>query len=209
MKINPKPLPTAFYTRNDVAKISQDLLGKYLYTHIDQQWTGGIITETEAYNGRTDKACHAYPNKRTTRTETIYQQGGIAYIYLCYGIHSLFNVVTNQADLADAVLIRAIEPTTGLETIQKRRNSQKLTPNLTTGPGRLTKALAITCQQDKESLSGPLFWITDHCIETHTKSIEYTELTRTASPRIGIDYAEEDALLPWRFTINNSKWISK
>ena len=109
-------IPKSFYQREDVVKIAQELLGKYIFTQVDGKVTAGMIVETEAYNGRNDKACHAFL-KRTKRTEVMYQPGGLAYIYLCYGIHHLFNIVTNRSGLADAVLIRAVEPAFGLQTM--------------------------------------------------------------------------------------------
>src|SRR5205823_6322250 len=121
-----------------------DLLGKYLYTRLDGVVTGGYIVETEAYNGFMDKASHAYGNRRTSRTQTMYEQGGIAYIYLCYGIHEMFNVVTSVEGQPHAVLIRAIQPTDGIDIMQYRRNMAIVKPNITSGPGSVGKALGIT-----------------------------------------------------------------
>src|SRR5690349_17324323 len=100
-------LSREFYLREDVVRISKELLGKYLFTFIDGKLTGGIITETEAYKAPEDKASHAYGGRRTERTEIFYSEGGVSYVYLCYGIHHLFNVVTNQKDIPHAILIRA------------------------------------------------------------------------------------------------------
>lgn len=195
-------LPLSFYRQTDVVALAQQLIGNVLCTRIDEApLTSGIITETEAYCGHNDKASHAYGGRRTARTETMYQSGGIGYVYLCYGIHHLFNVVTNKADQADAVLIRAIKPVEGKERMLKRRKSEKVTPSLTAGPGRLTQALGITTHLDGIDLSGNTIWISD--------SEEALAKERIAtSPRIGVDYAEEDANLPWRFYISNSKWVS-
>src|SRR5688572_17572419 len=104
-------LPKDFYLQPNVVQISRDLLGKFLYTQIDGILTGGMIVETEAYSGENDKACHAHLGRRTNRTEIMYAEGGVAYVYLIYGIYNLFNIITNVAGRADAVLIRAIEPT--------------------------------------------------------------------------------------------------
>src|ERR1700743_3219276 len=104
-------LPKSFYLGSDVVSISKSLLGKYLFTCIDGEITGGYIVETEAYNGVVDRASHAYGNRLTPRTQTMYQQGGIAYVYLCYGIHEMFNVVTSVEGRPHAVLIRAVNPT--------------------------------------------------------------------------------------------------
>lgn len=191
-----------FYLNTDVVQAAQDLLGKVLYTHIDQKVTAGMIVETEAYCGATDKACHAYPNKRTKRTETMFQIGGTAYVYLCYGIHSMFNVVTNVKDTADAVLIRAVEPIEGLDIIKKRRNLKNPGTNLTAGPAMLAQALGITTSDDTTDLLGNKIWLEEgHKIYTQDEII--------ASTRVGIEYAEEDALLPWRFRIKSNKWCSK
>ena len=201
MSANSK-LPLSFYRQPDVVALAQQLIGKVLCTRIDGfPLTSGLITETEAYCGRGDKASHAHDGRRTARTETMYQAGGVGYVYLCYGIHHLFNVVTNEADKADAVLIRAIKPLEGKETMLKRRNFEKLTPALTAGPGRLTQALGITTGFDATDLSGNTIWVTDEGDSFSTNKI-------VASPRIGVDYAEEDADLPWRFYISDSKWIS-
>ncbi|HRD40105.1 MAG TPA: DNA-3-methyladenine glycosylase, partial [Bacteroidia bacterium] len=117
-----------------------EMLGKVLVTKFYNKLTAGIITETEAYDGVNDKACHAYGGKRTARTEAMYAQGGISYVYLCYGMHHLFNIVTGSKDVPQAVLIRAIQPLKGIEEILKRRNATKLSANLCVGPGKITKA---------------------------------------------------------------------
>lgn len=186
-----------------MVQISKELLGKTLYTHFNGITTAGIITETEAYCGATDKACHAH-FKRTKRNEIMFAEGGVSYVYLCYGIHHLFNVVTNQKGHADAVLIRAIEPTVGIETMLERRNMTKTQTRLTAGPGCLSRALGITKQQYGESLQGDCVWIEDN---NPDKPIEDSQIIKTT--RIGIDYAEEDALLPWRFYIEGNKWVSR
>lgn len=195
-------LPRSFYERDDVVQISKELIGKVICTNFDGILTTGIIVETEAYNGRTDKACHAYPDVRTARTETIYGPSGYAYVYLCYGIHHLFNVVTNQEGLADAILIRAIKPVEGKEVMVQRRGKERLQPVITNGPGKLSQALGITTSDNKSDLLGELIWIEDQGLEISEEEI-------ASGPRIGVDYAGEDAKLPWRFTIRDSKWISK
>lgn len=201
--MNKNKLPQSFYTRPDVVQISKDLLGKILYTQFDGIQTAGIIVETEAYCGATDKACHAHLNRRTKRTEIMFAEGGVAYVYLCYGIHHLFNIVTNQKDHADAVLIRAIEPTIGIETLLKRRKMKKVQPRLTAGPGCLTQALGIrTSTSYGEDLQSDRVWIED-------KGLEIPESEIVSTTRIGIDYAEEDALLPWRFYWKGNRWVSK
>jgi len=188
-----KKLPNDFYRQEDVLKISKELLGKSLITKIDGKLTGGIITETEAYEGITDKASHAYGDRRTKRTEIMYANGGVSYVYLCYGIHHLFNVVTHIKDVPHAVLIRSILPTIGLPFMIERRNKKNYYTGITTGPGTVTQALGISTSHSGIDLNGNTIWISDEGIET--PNIE-------TGPRIGIAYAQEDALLPYRFQIN-------
>ena len=118
---NSKIIPLAFYNRQDVLQISKELLGKVLVTNHNGLITSGIIVEVEAYAGEIDKAAHVFGGKRTKRTETMYGEAGHAYIYFCYGIHSLINVVTNKVDIPTSVLIRAIEPLDGIEEMMRRR----------------------------------------------------------------------------------------
>lgn len=192
----------SFYDRDDVVQISRELLGKVLCTKIDGVYAAGIIVETEAYNGRTDRACHAYPDVRTARTETLYDSPGIAYVYLCYGIHHLFNIVTNKKGLADAVLIRAIEPVNGEEQMVRRRGKEEFKPVIANGPGKLSQAMGITTALNKTDLLGDTIWIEDRGNNPSVDQIN-------AGERIGVDFAGEDAKLPWRFTIQNSSWLSK
>lgn len=187
------PLPLEFYQRDDVVLIAKDLLGKALFSTIGGTLTGGIITETEAYRGPEDRACHAYNNRRTPRTEPLFQEGGIAYVYLCYGMHNLLNAVTSTLDIPHAVLIRALQPTHGLEVMRNRRKKQA--PSiLTNGPGALCQALGITREHNTLSLTQPPLWIEETDIKLSPKHI-------SATPRIGVDYAGEDAFLPWRFVL--------
>lgn len=195
----PSILSKAYYKHNDVVFLAKDLLGKQLSTCIDGVFTSGIITETEAYAGKGDKACHAHLGKFTKRTQVMYASGGVAYVYLCYGIHHLFNIVTNTQGNADAVLIRAIEPTDGIETMLKRRQKNKVDKTLTSGPGNLTQALGISKTHNEKSLESNEIWIED-------KGVNIETIVETT--RIGIDYAGEDALLPWRFYAKNSTYIS-
>lgn len=195
-------LTADFYRREDVVQLSRDLLGKVLCTKIDgNQLTSGIITETEAYCGRNDKACHANNGKRTARTEIMYAEGGRAYVYLCYGIHHLFNVVTNRKGQADAILIRAIKPINGINLMLGRRNSSTLSEKLTAGPGRLTQALGVTTDYSGMDLTGNTVWIEDRGHSIGRDDIQ-------SSPRIGVDYAGDDAKLPWRFYLKDSAWVS-
>lgn len=190
----------SFYRQNDVVELSKQLLGKVLVTNINGQKTAGVITETEAYRGPEDKACHAHLNRFTKRTKVMFAKGGVAYVYLCYGIHHLFNVVTGDEGLPHAILIRAVEPLEGVEVMLERRNMTKIQPRLTSGPGCLSKALAIDKSHYGLNLESDVIWIED-------RNIVVNEIIATT--RIGIDYAEEDALLPWRFYIKGNRWVSK
>ncbi|MCC7431497.1 DNA-3-methyladenine glycosylase [bacterium] len=194
-------LDLSFYTRNDVVQVSKELLGKFLMTNFDGKITGGMIVETEAYAGITDKASHSYGNRRTKRTETMFCEGGTAYVYLCYGMYNLFNVVTNVAEIPQAVLIRAIEPTENIETMLQRRKMAKLQRNLTAGPGTLTLALGIRTDHTGTRLFGEKIWIED-------RKINFSEAEILASERVGVAYAGEDAKRPWRFRVKNSLWTS-
>ena len=185
-----------FYLHHNVNEISKNLLGKFLLTNIKGQITGGMIVETEAYAGITDKASHAYNNRKTNRTKVLYENGGIAYIYLCYGIHYLFNVVTNTTEIPHAVLIRAVEPTDGIDLMCKRRE-QKYKLNLTNGPGSLTMALGINTSHSRMSLLESKIWIESRNINIKNNNI-------ISSPRVGIDYAQEYIKKPWRYRIKNN-----
>jgi DNA-3-methyladenine glycosylase len=195
-------LTRKFYLRENVLTISKELLGKFLYTNFNGQLTGGMITETEAYKAPEDKASHAYGGRRTERSSIFYERGGITYVYLCYGIHNLFNVVTNEKEIPHAILIRAIEPTEGIEYMLERRKKTKISPVLTCGPGSMSQALGIGKHHNKISLQGNEIWIED-------KGIVIPEKDILKGPRIGVDYAAEYASKPWRFGIRNNIWISK
>ncbi|WP_372633583.1 DNA-3-methyladenine glycosylase [Fodinibius sp.] len=197
-----RKLPLSFYRQPDVVRLSRQLVGMVLCTQTgDAPVTSGRITETEAYSGRNDKASHAYGGRRTQRTETMYRAGGVGYVYLCYGIHHLFNVVTNTENKADAVLIRAIEPLEGREIMLQRRGAEQISPSLTAGPGRLSRALNITTAFDGIDLTGNTIWIEDR-----GRSPADDEMV--AAPRIGVDYAGEDAGLPRRFYVRGNRWVS-
>jgi len=197
----PGKLPQSFYVNDDVVQVAKSLIGCRLFTSIEGVLTGGIIVETEAYNGRTDCACHAFPNKRTPRTSVMYEQGGVAYVYFVYGMHYLFNIVTHKEGFADAVLIRAIEPVHGVEDMMLRRGINKCSQDLTGGPARLTKALGIDKSMNRLSLMENKVWV-EEPLANYTFEIGVSE-------RIGVDYAGEDALLPWRFYAIGNKFVSK
>ncbi|MEO5572600.1 MAG: DNA-3-methyladenine glycosylase [Bacteroidia bacterium] len=183
-----------FYLREDVVQIAKELLGKYLFTKFDGKLTGGVISETEAYNGIIDRASHAFGGRRTERTEIMYWEGGTAYVYLCYGIHSLFNVVTNTSDIPHAVLIRGIHPTHGMEIMLKRRNKKSAGKTLTNGPGSVGQALGINRAHTGMKLSGNKIWIEDR-----NKIISASEIFITK--RIGVEYSKEAAHYPYRFVL--------
>ncbi|MDG4650988.1 DNA-3-methyladenine glycosylase [Chryseobacterium arthrosphaerae] len=195
-------LPLSYYADQDVLFLAQDLLGKILFTEINGDITAGIIVETEAYFGVQDKASHAYGGRRTDRTETLYSHGGVSYVYLCYGIHHLFNVVTSVKDEPHAVLIRAVEPLLGKETMEVRRSMPASRAAISSGPGSAAKALGIDRNFNKKDLTGNEIWIEDH-------GIRYDPDEIIAGPRIGVAYAQEDALLPWRFFVKGNKYVSK
>lgn len=189
-----------YFLQSDVLFIAEDLIGKYLFTKIGGQLAGGVITETEAYKGTTDKASHAYGGKRTPRNETMYQEGGIIYVYLCYGMHHLLNFVTNQADIPDAVLLRAIFPTHGEELMLKRNGKNRITPEMGKGPGKVSKILGITTRNDGHPIPSDLMWVEDRNLKIPAEEIEKT-------PRIGVDFAQEDAGLPYRFVLKHPEKI--
>jgi DNA-3-methyladenine glycosylase len=196
-------LPESFYLNANVLEVSRNLLGKYLFSRVDGQITGGYIVETEAYAGVIDKASHAYGNRLTPRTQTMFEQGGVAYVYLCYGIHEMLNVVTSVEGQPHAVLIRAINPTIGLDVMQYRRNMAVMKPNITSGPGSVSMALGITRKlMNGISLQGDTLWIEDH-------ELSFTDEQVAAVPRVGVAYAAEDALLPYRFYVKGNVYVSK
>ncbi len=186
-------LSNEFYRHEDVLGIARSLIGKQIFTQIDGYLTGGIIAETEAYNGISDRASHAYGGRKTNRTEVMYREGGIAYVYFSYGMHYLFNVVTGKKDNPQAVLIRGIIPAIGIETILKRRNQVKINSATVNGPAKLCQALGISLKQNTISLQSDTLWIEE------ARKIGPGEIFITT--RVGIDYAGEDASLPYRFIL--------
>jgi DNA-3-methyladenine glycosylase len=189
-----KKLDPAFYLQTALPA-ARRLLGMRLVTRIGGRITSGIISETEAYLGVTDRASHAWGGRRTGRTEIMYAEGGVAYVYLCYGIHSLFNVVVGRAGNPHAVLIRAIRPEQGIGLMQKRRNMAGAGPRLAAGPGTAAQALGIHYSHSGLSLLGSVIWI-EEADQARARDI-------LATPRIGVDYAGPDARLPYRFVLKN------
>lgn len=203
-----KEIPLSFYRQTDVVQIARGLLGKSLYTEFRGAITGGIIIETEAYAGVTDKASHAYGRRYTERTQIMYREGGYVYVYLCYGIHSLFNIVTNTEGVPDAVLIRGIFPTVGMEVMLERRKMLKMGPDFCKGPGKLSKALGIHYSHSgmllsaSEENNGMKIWVEESGVTVPDEDI-------IISPRVGVDYAAEDALRPYRFELKPGASILK
>ncbi len=194
-------LPIGFYKNPDVTLVAKLLLGKRLFTSVDGMVTGGVITETEAYDGVVDRACHAFGGRRTNRTEIMYAAGGVSYVYLCYGIHHLLNVVTGDLDNPQAVLIRSIEPSVGIDEMLRRRAMSKIHPRLTAGPGALSKALGIDKSFNALPFSSNNIWI------ENDKDVPATDIVSTT--RVGVAYAQEHALWPYRFYIRGNKFVSK
>ena len=197
-----KKLPVSFYQRSSVIQTAKELLGKILVTKWDRIETSGRIVEVEAYNGVIDKASHASGGRRTNRNEVMYGKGGVAYVYLCYGIHHLFNVVTNEQETPHAILIRALEPLKGIDTMLKRTNKKQLDHTLTKGPGNVSKALGISFKHHSghSLLSKDLFIAEDNFV-LNKKAV-------ASSSRIGVDYAGDDANLPYRFYIKGNPFVS-
>lgn len=192
-------IPEKVYCGDAFELAQRYLLGAYLCSRIEGEFAAGMITELEVYIGSCDKACHAWPNKRTPRTATMFKPGGCAYVFFVYGMYNQFNVVAGPEGTANAVLIRALEPVAGIDVMKRRRKTDNLS-NLTTGPGKLCQALAITRKcHDGIDLAGDTVWISPGL-----KQYDFS-----ACPRIGIVYAEEYKDKPWRFYIRDNHFISK
>jgi DNA-3-methyladenine glycosylase len=194
-------LPREFYTRSNVLTVARDLLGKLLVVpDANSQRVSGMIVEVEAYRGPEDRASHAYGGRRTNRTETMYRPGGVAYVYFVYGMYYQFNVVSNVTDIPHAILVRALQPMEGIDTMRQRRHSHP-DRNLTNGPGKLCIALGIDKKLDGADLLGNRVWLED--FEKVSPSII------AKGPRIGIDYAEEWIEKPWRFWLRDNAFVSR
>ncbi len=195
-----KKLPLSFYLRDDVVQIAKELLGKVLVTAWNGEVTSGRIVETEAYAGEVDKASHAWKGK-TKRTGVIYECGGAAYVYLCYGLHQMFNIVTNVEGRPHAILIRGVEPLKGIEIMLQRTGKKGVDETLTKGPGNVGKAFGFHTRQCGISLQGSELYIMDD-------GFKVEEQTMGISPRIGVAYAGEHALWDYRFFIKGNKYVS-
>lgn len=195
-----KKLPLSFYLREDVVAIAKELLGKVLVTVWDGEITSGRIVETEAYAGELDRASHASKG-RTERTEVMFGSGGHAYVYLCYGIHQMFNIVTAKEGVPHAILIRAVEPIEGRDLMLQRTGKKKWDETITSGPGRVGKAFGFHTSQCGIDLTGDELYIADDGFK-----VDATELV--SSPRIGVDYAGEHAEWHYRFYLKNNPYVS-
>lgn len=194
-------LSREFYRRSDVLTVSKELLGKLLVVPgSDGKRISGKIVEVEAYRGPEDRASHAYGGRRTKRTETMYNPGGVAYVYFVYGMYYQFNVVSGVEDIPHAILVRALEPVEGLDIMRARRHSHP-DHNLTNGPGKLCIAMGIDRHLDGADLLGDRVWLEDF------EKIPPRRIAR--GPRIGIDYAEEWITKPWRFWIRDNRFVSR
>ena len=193
-------LPLSFYLRDDVVAIAKDLLGKVLVSNWNNEFTAGRIVETEAYAGEIDRASHAYKGL-TPRTKVIFGEGGRAYVYLCYGIHQMFNIVTNVKGVPHAILIRAVEPIEGIDIMLKRTGKKKADHTLTRGPGNVGKAFGFHTSQCHTLMTGDELYIADDGYKISKPMI-------VSSPRIGVDYAGEHAEWHYRFYLKESRYVS-
>lgn len=192
-------IPLSTYLRDPFEFAQEELLGAYLCSNVGGVFTAGKITELEVYIGSCDRACHAYPNKLTPRTATMFRAGGCAYVFFVYGMYNQFNVVVSPEGTANAILIRSLEPVAGIETMQARRKVSELR-NLTTGPGKLCQALGITRKEhDRADLCGNLLWLSPAEHPYPSKALK----------RVGIDYAGADKDNLWRFVIKDNPFVSK
>jgi DNA-3-methyladenine glycosylase len=201
MMVKAKKLGLSFYDRKNVVQIARDLIGKVLVTRLDGIVTSGRIVETEAYAGVDDRACHAFGGRRTSRSEDLYGGPGTAYVYICYGMHHLFNVITNKKDIPHAVLIRALEPMEGIDYMLKRSGKPVADYTLTKGPGNLSRALGMSKLHTGANLFSEEIFIEDDGFRYPKEDILVTK-------RIGVESAREDALLPYRFIVKGNPYVS-
>ena len=196
-----KKLSLAFYQRKDVVQIAKDLLGKIVVTNIGGKITSGRIVETEAYVANVDKASHAYNGKRTLRNEAMYAAAGAIYVYICYGMHNMLNIVTNDLNVPDAILIRALEPVNGFDIMLERTGKKMFDNTLTKGPGNVAKAMGIS-----KNISG--LNLGKKIINIYKDDFSFLQDEIGTSKRIGIDGAGTDAELPYRFFVRGNKFVS-
>ena len=196
-----KVLPATFYQREQILEIAKDLLGKLLVTKWNDVVTSGRIVECEAYNGVVDRASHAFGGRRTARNETMFAEAGTAYVYICYGMHHLFNVITNKKEVPHAILIRALDPQNGIDKMRKRRGKKQMDYSITKGPGSLSAALGISKKHNGYSLQHPQLFIADD-------GFDFPEKLIAASARIGVESSKEAATYPYRFYIKGNPFVS-
>lgn len=196
----PRKLPRSFYF-DDTVSVARALLGCVLWRRIGDEILAARIVETEAYLGANDLASHARRGLRSARNESMYMAGGHAYVYFTYGMHWCMNVVTQEADLAEAVLLRGAEPLHGIESIRKRRPAAKRDHDLMNGPGKLCAALGIDKALDGVALNSDVLFLTGRNIVVHDDDI-------AVSPRVGVDNAGEAAYWPLRFYLRASRHVS-
>lgn len=196
-----KKLRLSFYDRDDVIQIARELLGKIIVTNFEGQTTSARIVETEAYIGFTDRASHSYGHRRTARNEHMYSAPGTSYVYICYGMHRMFNIVTNKKEIPDAVLIRGVEPLEGIAIMAKRTGKKITDKTLTRGPGNAAKALGIDTHHSGLFLLDKTIFLFDD------EKIILTEKIGI-SKRIGVESAGADSLLPYRFYIKWNQYVS-
>jgi DNA-3-methyladenine glycosylase len=196
-----KKIPLSFYIRKDVVMIAKDLIGKLIVTNFNGSITSGRIVETEAYVAITDKASHSFGGKRTARNEHMYAAAGTAYVYICYGLHQMMNVITNDKNIPDAVLIRAVEPLEGINIMLKRTGKKTLDKTLTRGPGNVGKALGIFKHHSGNHLLGNKIYLMNDNAKINEEQIG-------TSVRIGVESAGADSLLPYRFYLKGNKYVS-
>lgn len=194
-------IPESFYLREDTLSIAKEILGKYVYTNIEGVITGGMIVETEAYLGVTDASCHTFNNRKSAKNATMYELGGVAYMYICYGIHDMLNLVTGPAGKSHVVLVRAIEPTDGIQKMVERRGNVPF-KKLCSGPGSLAKALGLNKSFDRVSLNSEQLWLEDKGIVIESSQIKET-------PRIGLNCPEPFLSAPWRYLVSGNAFVSR
>lgn len=195
-------LPLSFYQREDVVQIAHELLGKDLYTHIAGQLCGGTIIETEAYRGPDDRGSHAFNDRRTPRNEMMYQAGGCVYMYICYGIHDMLNIVSGMEGVSHAILIRALEPHTGIDIMRERRNLVSKDQRLCQGPGALAQAMGLNKTHNGIDLQEDMIWINE-------SGITYSNDEIISSPRVGMNFEGAYKLIPWRFYVKGNSFVSR
>ncbi|WP_069661208.1 DNA-3-methyladenine glycosylase [Arcticibacter eurypsychrophilus] len=199
-KLKPAKLPDEFYLREDVLLIARQLLGKKLCTDVDGLFSSGIIVEAEAYIGPEDRGSHAYNNKRTNRNEVMYARGGVIYMYICYGIHDMLNIVTGAEGSSHAILIRALQPVDGISIMQNRRGITDL-KKLCKGPGALAKAMGLFKLHNGISLQSNKIWIEEGEVVSPEQVVE--------TARVGMNFEGIYKRIPWRFYIKENPYISK